>query len=251
MEAVSIYKKKYLIEFSDVDFTKRLKLSTLFGYFQDIASMHAENLGVGINALERKLGAAWILMRIRVDIARNPVWNEEITIETWPQEPRKLFDRDFVVRDTNGGIIIRAVSTWVVLDIKTRELKKSELVHTEFPPIIKDRAIDCRLGKLKAFGQLEPKYKKIIGYSDIDFNGHLNNSKYVDFIMDCFDLESHRKYSVRSIEVNYVNEALPGDTIILCRDTSNLNSNLVYIEGIDEKDGRIIFKSQLEIEMKL
>jgi acyl-ACP thioesterase len=45
-----------------------------------------DNLGIGINTLEQKFSVAWILIRIRVDILRNPEWNEDITIETWPQE---------------------------------------------------------------------------------------------------------------------------------------------------------------------
>jgi acyl-ACP thioesterase len=80
MEAVSVYQKKYHIESSDVDFTKKLKLSSLFGYFQEITSIHADNLGVGINTIEQK-GVGWALIRIRIDIIRNPVWNEEILIE--------------------------------------------------------------------------------------------------------------------------------------------------------------------------
>lgn len=251
MKPVSIYKKKYLIELSDVDFTKKLKLSTLFGYFQDIASMAVDNLGIGIDTLEQKYGVAWILIRIRVDIIRYPEWNEEITIETWPQEPKKLeFERDFLVRDADGNVIIKAVSTWIIFDIKTRRIKKSELIAIEYPLIVKTRAIDCKLEKLKDFGRLETVYKKVIGYSDVDFNGHLNNSKYIDFITDCFDIEKHKKNSAKTIEVNYINEALPGNTITLYKDISDLNSNMLYIEGVNEEDGKVIFKAQIEIEEK-
>lgn len=251
MEAVSLYKKNYNIELRDADFTKKLKLSSLFGFFQDIASMAVDNLGIGINTIEQKFGVTWMLIRIRVDIQRAPVWNEKVTIETWCQEPKKIeFERDFVVRDAEGNIIIKAVSTWIILDIKTRELRKSELIAIKYPIFIKDRAIDCKLGKLKAFGQLELAYKKVIGYSDVDFNGHLNNSKYIDFIMDCFNFESHKKYGVKNIEVSYINEALPGNSISFYKDISALNSNLIYIEGVNEQDNKVVFKAQVEIEAK-
>ena len=248
MESVSKYIKKYLIGLSDVDFTKRLKLSTLFGYFQDVASLSAENLGIGINKLESEFSVAWVLMRIRVDIERNPTWNEGITVETWPQQPKKLeFERDYIVRDTEGNIIIRAVSTWIIFDIKTRELRKSELIAIDYPPFVNERAIECKLGRLKPFGQLDIAYKKVIGYSDVDFNGHLNNSKYIDFIMDCFPVENHRHYGVKSIEVNYINEALPGEALVLRRDVSAVNANMIYIEGVNEAAKKAVFKAQVEI----
>lgn len=152
MEPVSLYSKNYQVEVDHVDFSGSLKLSSLFTYFQDIAGIHAENLGMGMETLYEKHNALWVLARIRVDIVRYPLWNEEITIDTWPQEPGKIkFTRDFLVKDGQWNILDKAVSTWVIIDV----------------------------------------------------NRHLNNSKYVDFIMDCFSLNDHEKHSIRSIEINY------------------------------------------------
>ncbi len=243
-----IYKKDYHIGISDVDFVKKLKLSTLFTYFQDIASAAVDHLGIGINTLEQKHGVAWILTRIKVNIVRNPVWNENIIIETWPQEPKKFaFERDFIIKDKSENIIIRAISKWIILDIKTRKLKRNEEINIKYPDIIKERALDSKLKKLVAFGDKEIAYKRKIGYSDIDFNGHLNNSKYIDFIMDCFTIEEHQKYKVNEIEVTYINETLPGDCIILFKDTSAVNLNMIYVEGINEESGQAIFKAEIKI----
>jgi medium-chain acyl-[acyl-carrier-protein] hydrolase len=251
MEPVSLFRKNYKIEISDADFNKHLKLSTLFSYFQEIGSMAVENLGMGIDLLQKKYGVAWVLLRMRVDVIRNPELNEEIIVETWQQLPQKIeFDRDYLVRDKNGEIIARAVSSWVIIDINTRKIKKSELIRVEFPENITERAIDCKLGKIKPSGNINIAYKKMIGYSDIDFNGHLNNAKYIDYIMDCFPVENHVKYGITSLEINYTNEALPGDSIIFYKDISELDANLIYIEGMNEKDHKIVFKSQVVISAR-
>ncbi len=247
----TIHRKNYHIDLRDVDFTKKLKLSTLFSYFQDIASMAAENLGAGIETLEKKFGVAWVLTRIRVDIARNPDWNEEITIETWALEPSKVeFDRDFLVKDKNGKTIIKAVSKWVIMDIKERKLRRTELIGLQYPENKIGRAIDCKLGKLKDFGKPEKVYNKVISYSDIDFNGHLNNSKYVDYMMDCFPVEDHKTYVVQSIDLHFNHEALPGDTITLIQDISLADEKIIYIEGINKAENKNVFKSQLSIAVK-
>ncbi len=251
MERKSIYRKQYQIEISDVDFNKQLRLSTLFSHFQDVASEAVENLGIGIKSLEQKYGVAWILIRMRVEVIRHPVWNEEIIIETWPQEPKTLeFERDFVVYDNEGNIIIKAVSTWIILDIKTRRIRRSEVISVNYPEIITKRAIDCKLGKLNPYGDTQIAYTKMIGYSDIDFNGHLNNSKYIDFITDCFTFENHQMYQVKSIEVNFINEALPGHFLTLNKDISQLTKNILYIEGINESDHKSAFKAKVEIKLR-
>ncbi len=245
-----ICQKKYSINISDVDFTKSLKMSALFNYFQDVASIGAESLGVGIDTLIDKYGVTWVITRFRVEIFRNPVLNEEITIETWHHGHKRLeFERDFRVLDSDGNVIAAAVSSWIILDIKTREIRKADSIKYDPSTIREERAIDCKFGKLKALGELELVYKKRIGYSDIDLNVHINNSKYVDYAMDCFDVEIHSKYGVRSIEINYISEALPEDILVLNKDVSS-NTSMSYIEGVNEKSGKVVFKSKIEFEMK-
>jgi acyl-ACP thioesterase len=249
MSALSLFKKKYHVEYGDADYFQKLKLSNLFNYLQEISSLHSENIGIGINTLSEKYNAAWVLVRMRVDVIKCPSWNDDIVIETWPLEPKKLeFERDYIVRDTEGNVLARAVSSWVIMDLGKREICKTERIRPEEQPeYIKDRAIDCKLGKLKQFGNSQYSYKKRIGYSDIDINGHVNNSKYIDFILDCFTVEDHAKYIVNSIQISYIKEALPGDKIACYKDISALDSQTVYIEGINEKDNQPYFKAQIGI----
>ncbi len=66
--------------------------------------------------------------------------------------------------------------------------------------------------------------------------------------MDCFSLEAHKKYSIKSIEIDYMHEALPGEIIQLYTDTAGVENNRVYIEGINENTGSTTFKAQITIE---
>jgi acyl-ACP thioesterase len=90
----------------------------------------------------------------------------------------------------------------------------------------------------------------VIGYSDIDFNGHLNNSKYVDYILDCFPVEDHKNYMIHTVDLHFNQEALPGDSITLCKDLAKMNENMIYIEGINQKDSNVVFKSLITVKEK-
>lgn len=248
MLPVSKLASRYRVTVADADFTKKMKLSAAFNYFQEIAGLHSQNLGIGFDEIQEKHNAAWVLVKMRVDIARYPVWDEEITVETWPQYPKKYeFDRDYLIKDMGGNIIARAVSVWAIIDINSREIKKAETIAVDYPEFITTRAIECRLGKLKPAGELEMVYERHIGCSDIDMNGHINNSKYVDFIMDCFSLEDLKKYRAQSIQVCYLNEAFAGDTIGLYKCTDNSNEKKIFVEGINLKDKRTIFTASIDI----
>ena len=156
MEPQANYKTKYTIGISDVDFMETLKISALFKYFQELASAHADLLGFGIDLISSKHNVTWVLVKIKVDIDRLPKWNEEIEIETWPLKPKRFeFQRDYIVRDKAGNVIIRAISDWVIMDVTSRELKKAELIQINLSNYIENRAIEERLGKLKPFGTPE------------------------------------------------------------------------------------------------
>jgi len=251
MEQKIRFQSKIHVDLRDVDFTKKVKLSTLFSYFQDVASLASVELGYGIEQLERQFGVSWVLIRIRVEITRMPEWDEKITIETWPLEPKRVeFERDYLVRDANGEVIIRAVSVWVLMDIHQRRLKRNDVIGIHYPSVIKERAFEKKLGKLNSYGPLEKVYQKVIGYSDVDFNGHLNNSRYVDYAMDCFPIENHQQFEVKAIEMNFINEALPGDTITLFRDVSKSHESKIYIEGQKGETGKTVFKASVEISKR-
>lgn len=244
MEAV--FSKKYTVEVSDIDFRQQIKLSSLFGYLQDMATEHGYRIGVGRDVLQTKYGIIWVLARVKVDVIRYPKFKEEIVIETWPDQPGKLdFNRNFLVYDKDKNIIIKAMSQWVLIDFNTRRLRRSSILEEKFPESDRQRPLDFTPNKIKPEGNLVSNYKKTVGYSDIDLNEHLNNAKYIDYIMDCFSLEDHKKHTVKSIEINYLHEAMAGDTLELYTDISPLGDNHIYIEGINKSKNLTTFRAQL------
>lgn len=252
MHFIPSYIKDYEVEVGLVDFRGNMKLSSLFLCLQDAAVLHAEHLGAGrIEMLERHHGL-WVLGRMRVDVARYPVWGDKITVETWPNQPGRVeCTRNFLVKDSAGTVLAKAVSVWVIIDVETRRLKRADSVFPEELDFRGERVIDAKLGKLRASGELDLVHRRVVGYSDIDVNGHLNNAKYVDFITDCFSLDEHQQHTIRSIEVNYSNEALPGEAVSLYKDLTQFEQGLVYVEGIDEGLKRLIFKAKLHVEPNL
>lgn len=249
MEAIPLYKKQFQVDYGDSDYYKKLKLSSMFNYFQDISILHSDNIGVGIGQIQKDFNVTWVMIRIMLKIDRFPNWGEAVTVETWPIKPKRLeFERDYMIKDQQGNVLVRAISSWVIMDVDQREIRRSDLLNSNIPYYPDKRALDNRLGKLKPNGNLEFVYTKKIGYSDIDMNGHLNNSKYIDYITDCFSIETHEKYAIDTVQVNYIGEALAGDTISFYRDISLLEQKQIYVEGVDEINEKAYFKACITIK---
>ncbi|MDR1496080.1 MAG: hypothetical protein LBS67_04075 [Clostridiales Family XIII bacterium] len=238
---------------SVVDIAKSLRVSDAFNYFQDIAGLHADNLGAGIDHIKEAFGVTWIVMRARLEIDRMPHLEEPVVIETWPQPPKIRYDRDYVVRaEKDGEILARSTSTWILMNIETHDITKGKVFDYACDIRETERALDCKLRQLKAPDSLEKVSERPVVYSDIDYNLHVNNARYIDFIMDCYPLAFHKKYEVGAIEVNYINEIGPDETLSISKvaypDAGDAPAD--YLELASAADGRTAIKAAIEFRKR-
>ncbi|MDR0853728.1 MAG: hypothetical protein LBN34_05110 [Clostridiales Family XIII bacterium] len=233
---------------SDVDFKSRASLSTLFELYQDIAATHAGILGASVRGLRESRHAAWILMRMRVEIDKYPTLAEDILLKTWPQKPRAVYARDYLIRDElTGEVLVRAAADWIIMDLEAREIIRKPFTDYEGVVLDESRALSERMRKMKPVGEFHVVYEKEIKFSDIDYNEHVNNANYVDYIMDCIPIERHRQSAPKAIELHYISETGPGETLEFSMTDEN-DEGKIFVMGVSKTDGRQIFTSVLEYE---
>jgi acyl-ACP thioesterase len=236
-----------------VDIAKSLRVSAAFNCFQDIAGLHADNLGAGIDHLKEAHDVAWIIMRMRLEVSRAAHLEEPLIVESWPQPPKVRYDRDYLIKaEKDGEVLARAVSTWVLMNLTTHEITKGKIFDYAYDIAASERALDCRLRQLKAPGPLARVGGHPVTYSDIDYNLHVNNARYIDFIMDCYPLEFHKEYEVGAIEVNYINEIRPDETLVVSKAAypDAAGGPADYVELSSEGDGRTAIKAAIEFRKR-
>ena len=78
---MDIWREQVPVRFGSVDRSDRLTLWSVFDFFQEAAISHAENLGVGRDALAQS-GQAWILSRLSIFVERRPAYGEPVIVST-------------------------------------------------------------------------------------------------------------------------------------------------------------------------
>jgi len=213
MQTRAMREETFSVASFDVDFTGRLALSSLFERFQDIAGLHATFLDVGFDRL-RELGVAWMLSRINVSIEALPTWGETVTLRTWPKGVDRLFAlRDFRLTSHDGIVLALATTCWLLVDLEKGKPRRIESLNVDLQFPDAEDAISEVPDKLTAPALLEPAYERSIRASELDVNEHVNNAHYVRWVMDCFDAGQLRARSLRSIQLNYLDQARLGDPI--------------------------------------
>ncbi len=230
----------------DVDFKDRLKVSSVFNYLQDIASAHAADLHCGWEDLQ-KLEMFWVLSWIKVEFNLFPHFEDKIKIKTWSKGKYKLYAlRDFLLYDEHENIFCKASSAWLLLNSKSKRITDINNLHIEFPYQPENHALEDLPEKIKYENKRESVFEKTASYTDIDLNLHVNNEKYVEYMMNCYPLEFHNKNLLKSITLSFNSEMKYEDVIEICVNKIPGDINLHYVEGANKNTGKQAFQASMK-----
>src|SRR5205085_7315047 len=120
----------------------------------------------------------WVLSRLVLKIERTPQWGETLTMQTWPWATKSVFAlRDFEIFDPRGTLSVAGASAWLVLDQGTRKPQRVDKLVSTIKEFSDKRALDMPLEKLGGCEFVSATTDLATRYSDIDANGHVNNSR--------------------------------------------------------------------------
>ena len=205
---------KFIAEPFHVDFNGRLTMGVLGNHLLNCAGFHASERGFGIATLNED-NYTWVLSRLAIDLEEIPYQYEEFTVQTWVENVYRLFtDRNFAIIDKDGKKIGYARSVWAMINLNTR--KPADLLTLHGGSIV-DYVCDepCPIEKPSRIKVAtdQPCAKLTAKYSDIDINGHVNSIRYIEHILDLFDLDYYRTHFLQRFEVAYVAESHQGDQL--------------------------------------
>jgi len=219
------------------------KVSTpfLFYYMQEIAWEHAHLLGFGFDHL-REDQLFWVLSRLLVKIERRPVWKEEFTLETWSRGTDGFFAyRDFRFLDASGTEIIRATSSWLVLDLETKRIQR--LSQFKNFPAYQESVVGSNPGKLESPVSADELIYTPVLFNEIDINQHFNSGRYLERINNSYSFDFHENHELKELEVNFLKEGMPNDRLTVKQQPLNGAEHLCAV--VRENDGAELIRARL------
>ena len=200
----------YRVPIHDTDVNGIASASAVLRYMQETAQMQFETNHPTINEL-RSENKAFILNKLNMSVYQPIHGYDMITAESWPCESKGVsFNR--CSRILRGGVIIAELSSvWALIDINSHKLLRvTDLVwDVENEPALElDSPARIRIPKDI---QLSLVGERLIVYSDLDLNNHMNNTNFPDMICDYIPSMIGKR--VISISINYAAELQSGETV--------------------------------------
>ena len=225
--------KEFLINSYFVDENRDLTMPNLMCFFQEVAWEHVNNNNCGWDFL-RQFDVFWAVIRFRIIVNRTPKWNEKIRIVTWGKPVERIVHpRDFEVYDEEGNKIIIATSAWLILDVNTFKPRE---VHFEGEDEVRvnEHAIRESIPRTPRIEPVNKSRIKQVLFSDLDMNRHVNNTRYLLWILDNFSQEFHKTHVMKECIINFVTQAMWGMDYYLIQEEIEPNVFVTNILAADD-----------------
>ncbi|MBV6421726.1 MAG: hypothetical protein DAHOPDDO_03007 [Ignavibacteriaceae bacterium] len=241
-----IWESNFNIRSTDVDAFNRMKVSVVLDYFQDAASNDAERLHFGFSDFVSK-GLIWVLSWAKFEFIDYPKFSDQIKIQTWPKKQYKLYSiRDYLILDSSDMIICKGTSAWLLLDSKSFRPKILTQLFPDSKMLFSKDALTELPQKINIPSITENIYSTQVRYSEIDLNQHTNNVRYVDMMVNCFDLDFHHNNVINTLTVSFNSETKFSDTIELRREKISTNPSSFYVDAVKSGNDKPVFQSMIE-----
>ena len=238
-----LYTQNYEVTDIAVDRYGRMKPSMILFLAQEVAGQHCNLLSVDYDTLAAKR-MFWAVTRHRVQITRLPVRGETIRIETWPMPTTRVaYPRSVIAYDQNGQECFRAISLWVLMDLDKRSMILPGKSGISVLGTLRGLELDSPNGLVSK--ELCCHRSRTVCFTDLDRTGHMNNTKYLDWISDLLPSHFHENHQPREMTVCYLNEATEGQELILSWDF--LEEGIMQVDGHRQSDEKLerIFSAKL------
>lgn len=236
---------EFSISTFDAGQDRRLKPSSQLRLQQEVGERHFAEAGLGYQELYRQ-GMAFLLTRMNSRIFRAPELDERVTLRTWHRDTRGVqFFRCYQFLDERGELLIDSVTAFALVDVESHRLLRPGVFERFGLGEQPERRSDCPDPvKWKAPSPLEPAGERLVRWSDIDYNGHINNAVYADIACDALPGGMAGRRAT-GLSIAYLHEAVEGEALTLATAVQPADGECERWVVGEHPDGRRCFEAVL------
>ncbi len=208
-----IVENKYIINEKQVNSAGEFRTQELFEILTEMGGIHSEMIGNGSDVLMAKK-LSWVLLTWKIKFIKRPKLNDEILVKTWVRKSDGITSvRDFEVYNSEDEKIIIASSKWCLINLETRRpVRFDDELSNAYAPEDKN-VFGEELPRVKEPQEYELEKEYVIQKEDIDVNGHVHNSNYLDVAFDVIPGFDESKKNYDNVLIEFKKEIMYEDNV--------------------------------------
>ncbi|GFY96305.1 fatty acyl-ACP thioesterases B [Actinidia rufa] len=211
-----VFSQNFSIRSYEIGADRTASIETMINHLQETALNHVKSaglLGDGFGSTPEmcKKNLIWVVTKMNILVDRYPTWGDMVQVDTWVAASGKNgMRRDWLVRDyQTGDILTRASSVWVMMNKETRRISKlppevrGEIgsYFVDSPPVVDEDG--RKLSKLEESTADYIRTGLTPRWNDLDINQHVNNVKYIGWILESAPLPILESHELSGLTLEY------------------------------------------------
>ncbi|MCL2093564.1 MAG: thioesterase [Treponema sp.] len=209
----NVFDRKYQMRYFEMNKKGVASPTTILTLLEETAAEHCYNIDYSLYSL-KNLNIGWVLVSGVMDMVRYPKYKENIIIRTWLSKYTTVKGyRENIIYDEDGGIIGKAQGVWVFFDIdKRKPVPIISQIKTKWglnPEISHEVDLDT----IKDIPDSQHQTEFDILQTDVDSNKHVNNIKYLSWLLDSLPEDIIENCILKRINARFFSEGKFGEKV--------------------------------------
>ena len=234
----------FLAEPFHCDFSDHLFMGHLGNAMLNAADFHSNDREYGMHYLNT-IHRTWVLSRLAIEMEHMPMAYDRFAIDTWVEDVMRFFtSRNFAVTSADGKTVYGyGRSIWAMIDTETRQpvdlLTVKDGLIAQYIETQRQCPIE-KSGRVRMDKEAEHVRTINTYYSDVDVNGHINSVKYIEHVLDLFDLDWYSSHRIKRFEIAYVAESHQGDKLHFYKQQTGETEYAVRITKGEDEENEVV-----------
>lgn len=209
------FEKQFELRYFEMNKLGEATATAMLTLLEETAADHCCHIHHSLFDLQNQ-NIGWVLVSGVMQLDYYPKYKEKITIRTWLSSYSTVKGfRENIIYNQQNQIIGRAKGLWVFYDIEKRkpirildEIKEKWGFENEI-------SINENISqKITPVNSTNPSKKFKVNMFDVDSNNHVNNIRYLQWLMESIPIDFTDKYYLHSINGRFIKDAQFDDVIM-------------------------------------
>lgn len=214
------FEKQFELRYFEMNKFGEASSTAILTLLEETAADHCYVINHSLYDLEKQ-NIGWVLLSGFMEMNYYPKYKEKIVIRTWLSKYSTIKGfRENIIYNEQGHIIGKAKGLWVFFDInKRRPVQISESIKNKWSYINEDCVNHDITKKIQEISSAKNEKEFMINRYDVDSNLHVNNIRYLQWLIESMPEAVFDNYYLHSIDGRFIAEAQLGDTILSLTET--------------------------------
>lgn len=210
-----VFQKEIIVTEEQMDGSGFMGIGDLARQMEKITEAHLGLFGVDRESLNEE-GKIWVIAWTAISIRRMPKSGEKILLRIWPCKRKSvLYPRKYAFYSREGEPLACASSLFILMDRETRSASGPSEKMQRIPVVTIPGEPKLPQMQMQFPETFAGKIERTVQPDEIDKNGHLNNTCYLDWAVQLSERLGLQDQIPDSVWVEYTKELLLGQKVTL------------------------------------